>query len=202
MSLNGIYRGKVLDNNDPLKRGRVKIEVYPYLVSKETVKQNNLVGFDGINTSVLPWATPAFGLFAGAGLNQGCFCVPDIDSFVFVFFENGDIYSPTYFAEAQTAAYGIPVETDEDYPYKKVWKTKNDIVISINDAISNRFVKIEHPAGTSILIDKDGNITIDSQKNINLIAEEVINVTAESDVNITSSADININSTGNVNINS
>lgn len=192
MNLAGIYRAKVLANVDTSHLGRIKVEVYPYLIGKETAL---LVGMEGIDTDNLPWACPAFPLFSGAGTDAGSFCVPDVGSFVFVFFESNDFYQITYFAEAQTNVHGLPSEAvnSADYPFTKVWKTSNNIVIKINDKAGNEYIEIDHPKGTNILINKDGDVTIHSHGEINL--------QAVSDINVSSIADINIVSTGNVNIN-
>jgi len=157
---NSIYRGKVLatDVNETDKLGRLKVEVYPMLLSQDTAK--NFSGIDGIPINVLPWAMPAMPLFSGAGDGYGCLAIPDIGSFVWVFFEAGDIYQPVYFAEAQTKTYGLPSERLTDYPYTKVWKTSGGIVITINDKEGSEEIKVLHPKGTYFQIDNSGNINI------------------------------------------
>jgi hypothetical protein len=142
----GIYRGKVLDVEDPLKLGRIKIQVYP--------------AFYRLEKKFIPWATPAFSLFAGAGEDTGSFCVPDVDSFVFVFFECGRYSQPVYFAEAQTAQKGIPIESQSNYPSRKVWKTRQGLTVYIDE--SNNELSINHPSGTKIEIDSTGKVLIDS----------------------------------------
>lgn len=185
---NGIYRGKVLstDAEEEEKLGRIKVEVYPMLLGEDTAR--NLEGVDGISIDLLPWATPAMPLFSGAGDGYGSFIIPEVDSFVFVFFEGGDVYQPVYFAEAQTAEYGLPSERmseeDSPYPYMKVWKSSGGIVVTINDSEGNEEIKVLHPKGAYIQIDSSGNINIDTP--------EDVNVTSEGDVNITGTK-VNIN---------
>jgi hypothetical protein len=139
----GIFRGKVLDNNDPQKLGRIKVEIYPFFV--------------GINANILPWAVPAMPLFTGAGSDKGSFCVPDVGSYVFVFFENGDMYQPVYFAEA-VSGKDMPQERVGNYPSKRVFKLSSGIVFEIDDR--DKVVKLTHPSNAYVVIDSNGNITI------------------------------------------
>jgi hypothetical protein len=140
----GFYRGKVLDTNDPDKLGRIKLEIFGI--------------FDNIKPEFLPWAIPAAPLGSGAGLDFGNFFVPEIGSFVWVFFERGDFRQPVYFAEAQTALHGIPEEAKTNYPNRKVMKTKSGIIIYIDN--STKDININHPSGAYINIDGAGNIKI------------------------------------------
>lgn len=138
------YRARVLDNDDSLKLGRVKLNV--------------LTLFDGISKDDLPWATPAMPLFTGSGSGYGNFAVPEVGSQVWCFFEAGDFNQPVYFAEAPDGVRGLPSERTTNYPYRKVFKSKNGVVIYIDDA--DLEIKVNHPSGAYLLIDEDGNITI------------------------------------------
>ena len=126
------YRGKVIDNLDPEKLGQVRVEIYPMLISKTTAK--NLDGVDGIETEQLPWAVPAMPLSSGAGDGCGSFMVPGVGSFVFVFFEEGDVNQPVYFAEAQTKQYGLPSSRLTNYPNRRVTETSSGVKIIIDDS--------------------------------------------------------------------
>jgi hypothetical protein len=144
----GMYRGQVLDNNDPDKLGRIKV---------------NLFGLtDGIDAEDLPWAVPAYSIFTGSGIGYGFFAVPEIGTHVFVFFEGGgDIYQPVYFLEAVDGIHGLPSERTIDYPYRKVLKTKNGIVIIIDDL--SKEIYVNHPSGSYLKIDTAGNIIIQGE---------------------------------------
>lgn len=141
----GMYRGKVVDNNDPRQLGRIKVQVQPMLAT--------------ISTADLPWCIPAMSLFDGAGDNLGSFTIPRVNSFVYVFFEQGDIYQPVYFAEAQTAQKGLPTARTTSYPDRKVWRTAGGIEIFIDD--NTKLCRINHPTGTFIEIQPDGNVFTD-----------------------------------------
>jgi len=146
------------------KIGRIKVEVYPFLVGRETAR---LTGnkIDGIDTENLPWATPAPSLFNGAGINTGSFIVPTINTFVWVFFEMGDIYQPVYFAEATDKVHGVPSERLVDYPYTRVLKS-SAATLTIDNAAGKENYKITHKSGSVIEMDADGNIIINSAVNV------------------------------------
>jgi len=135
----GIYRGIVMDNDDPDQLGRIKVKVYPML--------------EGVETDILPWATPASPLFEGAGEDIGCFTVPRVDANVFVFFEMGDIYQPVYFAEAQDRLKGLPTERTINYPNRKVMKTESGVKVIIDD--TTKMVEITTPEGFSLKLDEE-----------------------------------------------
>jgi len=172
----GNYRAKVLDNLDPLKLGRVKLEIYPILI--------------GIEADFLPWATPAMPIFDGAGLNTGSFIVPKNDTMVYCFFENGDIYQPVFFAEATDGKKGLPTSREINYPNRKVWRTDSGIEVFIDD--TEQEVYIYHPSTTDIKIDKSGNIDINGNKDISVIVKGNANISAIGNI-IISGASVNIN---------
>ena len=177
-----VYRAKVLDNDDPSQLGRVKVEVYPMLLGKETAL--DMTDAEGIDIDVLPWAVPAFSLFTGAGVDFGSFCVPSVGSFVFVFFENNDVYQPVYFAEAADGIHGLPSERTQNYPYRKTLKTENGIVIELDASESDPEIKITHPEGTTFTIDEDGNVLVSGAGNITINADGNINVNSGGTINL------------------
>ena len=131
LKFTGMYRAKVLSNADSEQLGRIKAEIYPMLIGKITAQ--NLDGVDGVETEQIPWAVPAMPLSSGAGDGCGSFGVPKVGSFVFVFFEEGDINQPVYFAEAQTKQYGLPASRLTNYPNRKVVETASGVKIIIDD---------------------------------------------------------------------
>lgn len=82
----GSYKGIVVDVRDPAQLGRVRVWAYPI--------HGDLNGLD-INT--IPWAEPKHGF-------SGSFDPPEIFDRVWLDFEGGDRYTPTYFG----SWYGIP----------------------------------------------------------------------------------------------
>jgi hypothetical protein len=136
----GIYRGKVLatDVAESGHYGRIKVEVYPMIIGEETARLMRAADpqctIEGISATHLPWATPATPLFVGAGDATGTFCVPDVGSHVWVFFEAGDIYQPVYFAEALSGVKGLPTGRETNYPSRRIIRTSSGVEIIIDDA--------------------------------------------------------------------
>lgn len=165
--LNGFYRACVLDNEDPLKFGRVKLNVFGV--------------YDNIASNSIPWAVPAFSIGFGSGLGYGNFSVPNIGSNVFVFFEAGDIYQPIYFASAPDGVHGLPTDRITNYPNRNVIKTPSGVSIYIDD--HDKVIKLIHPTGKFIQMDGGGNITISASS---------VSITSSGSINI-SGSEVNIN---------
>lgn len=178
----GNYRGLVEDNADPLKLGRCRIRIYPL--------------FKDMEATVLPWSVPAMGLFDGAGNNIGSCAIPRIGSYVFCFFEAGDIYQPVYFAEAQTAAHGLPTAIATNYPNKKAWRTYNGIQMSIDD--TEKIVRLDHPTGTYIEINEDGRVTVTSVEKVMINSTDNTEVDVGANCTVTVSGDCTVSADGNV----
>ena len=153
----GIYRGKVEDNNDPLQLGRIKVRIYPML--------------SGVETTLLPWAIPMYPIWDGSGSGFGYFAIPKVDSFVYVMFEQGDIYQPIYIGEAPTGTMGLPSERTTNYPDRKVIRTKSGIEFIIDD--SDEEIKVNHPSGTYITVGSDGAVTVNSQAVVTIVGTSV-----------------------------
>lgn len=161
--LTGIYRGVVEDNTDTLVAGRCKVRIFG-VHSQSKVK----TGSDGIPTAELPWAEPALSVAEGALTGYGFFSVPLVNSHVFVFFENGNILKPIYFA----AAPGIISSTPDwssgsagTYPHNTVLKVHGGHYVELDSTPSNERIKVYHKTGTLTEIDKDGNIQVTGVKN-------------------------------------
>lgn len=91
--LYGFFRGIVESNEDPEKRGRVRVRIWGLHTDKKTKTLT-----DGIPTEELPWAEPALPIMEGGISGFGMFGVPVQGSHVMIFFENGHLSRPIYFA--------------------------------------------------------------------------------------------------------
>ena len=120
--LSGVYRGKVLDNDDPDQYGRIKVQVYPMFE-------------DITDSTLLPWAVPMYPIWDGSGSGTGHFAIPVVDSFVFVMFEMGDPYQPIYIGEAPTAQMGLPQARIPNYPTRKALRTSGGIEFYVDDTL-------------------------------------------------------------------
>jgi len=175
-TFDGIYRGTVLDNDDPSKYGRIKVKIYPMMAD--------------IAAADLPWAIPAASLVEGAGTNKGSFTVPNVGTNVWCFFEMGDIYQPVFFAEAPDALKGLPIDRLINYPNRKVTRhtcgithilddtLRQDIIqtdtgmLVVLDAIFNT-ITITHPSGMTFIIGGNGGVSIGSPGDLGFSAPNV-----------------------------
>ena len=146
------------DNLDPNKAGRVKIRVFGV--------------YDDIPLDDIPWAEYADPLMGGqAGF--GGIIVPDIDTKVWVFFEQGNHMYPVYFAGAPSHI-DMPNEKDigtyptepehwnqrepAQYPYNRVYRTKSGHVIEIDDSPAQERIRISHRTGTQVIMFENGDL--------------------------------------------
>ena len=136
------YRGVVEDDQDPLNAGRVRVRVYPM--------------FTSLPVATLPWAVPAPRITSGAGNGYGEYATPEVGSWVYVFFEAGDIQQPVYFASAPSATQGLPTIKGKGI---KTIQTKGGITITLNDLTQE--IKIAQ-AGLGAVVDiaTDGSVSI------------------------------------------
>lgn len=136
--LAGKWRAKVMDNADPLQKGRIKAQVYPWLAT--------------VDTADLPWAVPDNArVSGGASGTVGSLCVPAVGSMVWVEFEAGSIYQPVYGGEASDGANGIPTELLTHYPNRRGYKTTSGFVFYIDD--QSQELRITHPNGSYFVMD-------------------------------------------------
>jgi hypothetical protein len=94
---NSFYRAVVEENEDPEKRGRVRVRIWGLHTEYKTKSET-----EGIPVAELPWAEPALPIFEGGISGFGMFGVPVQGSHVMIFFENGNYFQPRYFASMPT----------------------------------------------------------------------------------------------------
>jgi uncharacterized protein involved in type VI secretion and phage assembly len=145
----GKFRGKVLDNQDPMKRGRLKIKAPDILGDQES-----------------GWATPCVPY---AGKNVGLFLIPPVDALVWLEFEQGDldcpIWSGCFWGENQ-----VPESQGE--PDVKVLKTGIG-TITINDKQGSAGITIETSSGLKLVMDDQGIELSNSSQKIKLSSANV-----------------------------
>lgn len=180
----GNYRGTVVSTADPEKLGRCRVRVLPY--------------FAGIKDEDLPWATPAMPILAGAGSGYGNFHVPQVKSWVWVFFEAGDFYQPVYFAEAQDGVHGLPADRREGYPQNRVGRTPSGIQLSIDD--KNQTLEVQHPSGTYIKVLFDGSVEVGSTAKVGFVSAEDTSVVSAQNVGVTSGESVLLSAGKNVGV--
>lgn len=139
----GKYRGKVEDNSDPKKLGRVQVSAPAVL------------GPGGRG-----WAMPCLP-YAGKGV--GLFAIPPVGTNVWVEFEGGDpdypILAGCFWGDGELP----PAAASPDV---KVFKTAEGSIV-LDDSSGKASITIETKAGMKIVIDSNG-IELDDAKNGNV----------------------------------
>lgn len=160
--LYGKYRGIVVDNNDPLKLGRLKIRVQ--------------AAYGDQARDVLPWAWPCFADGGTAG--NGIFHVPEIGAGVYVeFLCKNSVPDTSYpvWSGSWHASGATPAEVEgepADAHYYKVYHTPGGHKVVICDKPGSKRILIEHADGPLIELSSSG-IKIKG----NVVVEGSINAT-------------------------
>jgi len=126
----GKYRGLVIDNQDPTKRGRIQASVPEVL---------------GATTS--GWAMPCVPY---AGVGSGFYSIPAVGAGVWIEFEAGDPSRPVWVgtwwatAEAPLDNAGTPPD-----PLRKEWRTETGLMVTMDDG--GQTIAISDLAGTNLV---------------------------------------------------
>ena len=196
------WTGKVTNVDDPLRMGRVQVQIF---------------GINDDNKAYLSWALPENG-YLGAGTAN--LVVPPIDTIIRGYFENGDPYKPIYdgiitarnplvaAAEAFTglANPGDTILDDailSDYPNTMVlMKTDEGEGVTLNR--KNGTMKISHRSGLKVQIDSNGSILIEQSmsKKFSQPVPAKMDVKIEGKFNLEANDDVTINAKQSVYIDS
>lgn len=117
------FQGKVVDNNDPDKLGRIKVEV-------PNVYQGD--------KSLFPW------VHRKESGNNGEFSVPPLNTIVEISFPDRDLYNPTYCGRYLKAGK-IDSVFEEDYP--NTYGYVDDAGNKFTANKTSKLVKYEHSSG-------------------------------------------------------
>ncbi|MGB3344296.1 MAG: phage baseplate assembly protein V [Aequorivita sp.] len=145
----GKYRGLVTDNNDPTKRGRVKVQVPSVLNELEV------------------WALPCLPY---AGNNVGLYTIPESGAGVWVEFEGGDpsfpIWTGGFWADNQLPKNE---QSTEATPALRMLRSEKGLMITFND--DSEVLTISDVDGSNIMtLDvQSGKIRI--QANLKVVVE-------------------------------
>ncbi|TKB25860.1 phage tail protein [Desulfopila sp. IMCC35006] len=137
----GKYRAVVVDNQDPQKRGRLKLRIPSVLA-----EQNS------------DWALPC--LPYGGLDQQGLFFIPDIDAQVWVEFEEGDISRPIWVGTFWQQQSDTPEDAVKEEPTTRMIQTSSGHILQFDDEEGEERFRLYHPADAEMIIDKQGTITL------------------------------------------
>ena len=125
----GIYRAICVDPKDPLKSGRIKVNI-PAFVTDYSKDNEGIWAYP-----CTPYAAPNLEKSGEKVSDFGSLLVPPKDSYVFVFFEDGDVSKPRYFG-GLTLENAIPTECrngEQYYNKHMVIKTPEKRMIFVSD---------------------------------------------------------------------
>ncbi len=151
-TVSGMYVGICVDNEDPEKRGRIKVRV-PII-------------YGDIPKDHLPWAEP---VLPYAYDKQTFLFVPEEDAFVVVWFLNNSKSKPIWVGCIHRTSENEMTEVGKkNYPNRKTIKTKTGYAIFDDE---DELIEIKHKSGSCISFLENGEITVHSASNMNLISD-------------------------------
>jgi uncharacterized protein involved in type VI secretion and phage assembly len=170
----GKYRGTVVDNADPEKRGRLRVKV-PSVLGDEVVTG---------------WAMPCVPYGGAAG--QGLFAIPEVEAGVWIEFEEGDLEFPIWVGtfwskpggEAEpprpNGSDGAEEGDVQDPPTCKIWKTLKGHTIQLEDKDGAEKILIADGAnGHLVRLDADGIALQDATGNLFEMKGDAFNIVAK-----------------------
>ena len=137
----GKYRASVVDRDDPIQKGRLRLLIPAVLGDEES-----------------GWAMPCF---PNGGISEtGVFSVPELGAHVWAEFEAGDISSPIWAGTFFGADDDLPTEAQLTPPDALVLKTPKGTTLCMSDEDGKESFIIQHAEGQSLVMDESGGITI------------------------------------------
>ena len=135
------YIGNVVDNNDPKKLGRVKVQISPYA---------------DLSVEAIPWASP-FLASHGNSQDYGGINIPEIGSQVRVTFPSKDFTAP-YYSGAELNETTRTTFFDDDYPHTYGYKDSVGNFVKINKERGT--AQIQHSSTTNMQVSPDVSIKV------------------------------------------
>jgi len=160
----GKYRGIVVDNKDPQKRGRLKLHIPSVLADQDS-----------------DWALPC--LPYGGFDQQGMFMVPQVEAQVWVEFEEGDIHRPIWVGTFWQQESDVPEDAAREEPTTRMLQTKSGHILQFDDEEGEEQFRLFHPADAEMIIDKNGTISLTDTSGAVLIMDAENNEIIVEDAN-------------------
>lgn len=137
----GKYRATVVDNQDPEKLGRLKLQIPSILGTRQS-----------------DWALPCMPF--GGGSDHGFFMVPEIDAQVWVEFEEGDIDRPIWTGTFWQSGDDVPPEADVEEMSTRLIKTPCGHILQFDDKDGEEKILLRHKTEAELTIDENGTLVL------------------------------------------
>lgn len=132
------YVGQIMDNNDPDKKGRCRVNVFGI--------------FDSIDKDLLPWAVPDFSF---VGSSVGSFIVPPNGCMVRIRFDKGNVNYPIYSSKV-IDFNNLPKNHGKNYPNNMIFfETNKGTSFEIDREKDD--ILFTHKSGTKVKFSIDGD---------------------------------------------
>jgi len=145
----GKYRGFVADNADPEQRARLRLRVPSVL-----------------GEAITGWALPC--LPFGGLADQGLFLVPEVDSQVWVEFEEGELSQPIWTGTFWQQSGDPPAEAALEEPTTRLLKTPSGHLLQFDDKAGEERFLLYHPQGAQLEIDAQGSVVLTDARGANV----------------------------------
>ncbi len=184
------WTGKVVNNLDPQRLGRVQIRVIGF--------------YENLSDSWLPWAIPDIGYIGGKNGSQ---IIPEVGTMVRGYFDHGDIQKPIYnglaFNEANSNSFYTDRKNIFEYPHKMVlMETDQGDFLTLNRRTGE--LAFVHRSGASVFIDYNGSIKINTGTMMPNSLKVEVNGDADLEVRgeckVMAAGDVNVDALGMINL--
>lgn len=146
------FLAKVVDNKDPKKLQRVKVEIKGLMTGA---------------ISDLPWCFPAQHSLFGMTDSAYSVGVPVVGSTVMVEFQGGDIHYGCVSSCLHTSLSAVAGELATNYPNRRGWLDPANNLFYVDITSGQVRVHFLHKSGTRITIEDNGKVIVHSVDDIN-----------------------------------
>ena len=143
------FIGRVVFNNDPLKKERIQVTI------------ENVLMMPPYTLETLPWVVPK-ARHTSVGVAFGEFSVPDVDSYVWVEFLDGNIQYPVYLGAV--VRQREVAEALVNYPHRAGFKDRKGNLFYIDKQTND--VHFQHVSGTTLHISPNGAVAVTGVDNL------------------------------------
>jgi type VI secretion system secreted protein VgrG len=155
----------VVDNEDPQKQGRVKVQFKWQCTSNDVTEWLRVV-------------TPDAGSSDKVNKNRGFVFIPEVGDQVLVAFEEGNVARPIVIGSMFSGKSGTGGGSSNNV---KALTTRSGNTIILND--NDGSVNVKDPSGNVVTLNGDGTVTIYAPKTLTLVSTD-ININAGNSINI------------------